>query len=81
MKIVINIVLIIVVGVVAAGYYLKTTDYENADGVIGVGILIMAFILMPLFLIHRYKGKDLNKYVDGIDLNQMEEFQKKKKED
>jgi len=75
MKIAINIVLAIVVIIVATGYFMKYQNQENAEGIIGVGILIMAFVLMPLFLIHRYKGKDIRKYVDGIDLNKMEQSQ------
>lgn len=80
MKIIIKIVLIIVIITIATGYYLKYTDYPDAEAIIGIGILILAFVLMPLFIIHRYRGKDLSKYVDGINLNEMEQSQYKDKE-
>lgn len=82
MKIIIKIVLFIVIATIATGYYLKYTDYPDAEAIIGIGILILAFVLMPLFIIHRYRGKDLSKYVDGgINLNEMEQSQYKDKEE
>lgn len=62
MKIVLKIVLAITIGFVAFGYY---TNYQNTgegEKFIGIGVLIFAFILMPLFVYHRYKNKDLSKY-------------------
>jgi uncharacterized membrane protein (DUF485 family) len=44
------------------GYYLKNSGDANGDIVIGIGVLIVAFILMPLFIYHRYKNKNIRDF-------------------
>jgi len=68
MKIVIKIVLTLVILLVISGYTMQYLGYEKGDVVIGIGILCLAFILMPLFLIQRLKGKDLSQYIDNGNL-------------
>ena len=67
MKYIIRILLFIVLGFIAYGYYHKNNGSEQGDKWIGIGILIMAFVLMPLFIYHRYKNKNLNDYMFKID--------------
>ena len=62
MKYIIRILLFLFIGFVCFGYYLKNSGNPEGDKWVGIGILIMALVLMPLFVYHRYKGKDLNKY-------------------
>lgn len=62
MKTVIQIILIIVIGLIGSGLYLQSIKAEKAEFYKGIGVLIMAFLLIPLFVYHRYKGKDLTKY-------------------
>lgn len=52
----------------------------RGDKFIGIGVLILAFALMPLFLYHRYKGKDLSKYRLRWDSFKEVEKTKRKKE-
>jgi len=62
MKIALKIVLAAVIAFIIFGYY---TNYQNAgegEKFIGIGVLIFAFILMPLFVYHRYKNKSLEQY-------------------
>jgi hypothetical protein len=75
MKYIIRILLFIVIGFVSFGYYHKNSGNTEGDKWIGIGILIMALVLMPLFIYHRYKGKDLNKYM--FKLNGEEENKEK----
>ena len=35
----------------------------NGEIIIGISVLCVAFILMPLFIYHRYKGKDLSNFI------------------
>jgi hypothetical protein len=62
MKNTIKTLLLIVICFVSFGYYHKNSGNPEGDKWVGIGILIMALVLMPLFVYHRYKGKDLNRY-------------------
>ncbi len=62
MKILLKILLFVELAILGSGIYLKSIKYPNGEFIIGIGVLILAFILMPLFVYHRYKGKDLTKY-------------------
>jgi hypothetical protein len=62
MKFVIIFILILSLGMLATGFYLKNAGDDNGEIVIGIGILIVAFILMPLFIYHRYKNKNLSDF-------------------
>jgi len=63
MKIVIRILSVIVVSLLIIGYYLKDNQNPTGNFIIGISVLILAFLLMPLFIYHRYKGKDLSRYM------------------
>ena len=62
MKFVLSTLLVLVLAVLGYGFYLKNTGDMNGEIVIGIGVLIIAFILMPLFIFHRYKNKDLSNF-------------------
>ena len=62
MKAVLTSILVIVIGFVAYGYYINGVNLGEGEKYIGVGVLILAFILLPLFVYHRYKNKDLRNY-------------------
>ncbi|MDO9036740.1 MAG: hypothetical protein Q7U59_00145 [Lutibacter sp.] len=59
MKYVIIFVLVLTLGMLVTGFYLKYSGDANGEIVIGLGVLIVAFILMPLFIYHRYKNKNM----------------------
>jgi uncharacterized protein YxeA len=67
MKYILRILLFVVFGFVAYGYYYKNNGSDQGDKWIGIGILILALVLMPLFIFHRYKNKNLNDYIFKID--------------
>ena len=62
MKNVLRILLAVILGCIAFGYYLNHGNPGSGEKYIGVGVLLLAFILMPLFIYHRYKDKDLSSY-------------------
>lgn len=59
MKYVIIFILILTLGMLGTGFYLKNSGDANGEIVIGLGVLLVAFILMPLFIYHRYKNKNM----------------------
>ncbi len=74
MKFVLSTVLVLVVGMLGYGFYLKNSGDSNGEIIIGFGVLTLAFILMPLFIYHRYKNKDLKSF-------ELKDFLKKIKEE
>lgn len=62
MKTVLKIVLAIVVLSILFGYYTNSQSAGEGEKFIGIGVLIFSFILMPLFVYHRYKNKNLSDY-------------------
>jgi len=62
MKYVISTILVIVLGVLIYGFYVKSNGDVNGEIIIGIGVLMVAFVLMPLFIYHRYKNKDLSSF-------------------
>ena len=62
MKYIIIFTLILSLGMLGTGFYLKNAGNANGEIVVGIGVLIVAFVLMPLFLYHRYKDKNLSDF-------------------
>lgn len=55
--------LAILIGIaIAIGFYYRTEDELLGDQIIGLSVLASVFILMPIFLYHRWKGKKLKDY-------------------
>lgn len=63
MRALIKLVFILIAGGFVLGAYFKLYDDELVgERIIGICVLASAFILMPLFLAHRWKGKRLQDY-------------------
>ena len=73
MKLLLKLLLVSVFVLWGIGAYLHFTNNHHSIKFIGFGVLMLTLVLMPLFIYHRYKGKDLNQY--RLDL-----FQNSKKE-
>ncbi|GLB48771.1 hypothetical protein [Neptunitalea lumnitzerae] len=64
MKRLIQIVFFLIIGGVIYGTYtLISGDKVNGDRIMGICVLATSFILMPLFIYHRWKGKDIRNYM------------------
>jgi hypothetical protein len=63
MKILIKIILVTIIGLICYGYYIKETNIQKGDAYIGIAIMSIVFILMPLFLIDRYRNKKLKSFI------------------
>ena len=79
MKYVIIFVLILSLGMLATGFYLKNSGEANGEIVIGLGVLMVAFVLMPLFIYHRYKNKNLSDFTFEKFKKDLEEQSKSEK--
>lgn len=62
MKIALRIAVVLVLGFIIFGFYTNSIIEGEGEKFIGMGVLIFAFILMPLFIYHRYNGRDLSRY-------------------
>jgi len=72
MKIVLKILFVLFLASMIVGFYMKYTQQEKADIVIGLGVLFLSFILMPIFIIHRHRMGKYKKY--KIDPNSKNPF-------
>ena len=62
MKTALKVILAICLILIGAGSYMNFHSAGSGEKFVGIGALIFAFILMPLFIYHRYKNKDLSNY-------------------
>lgn len=77
MRYVLWICFIIMLGGFGVGFYIKIVEAnpELGDKIIGLSVLFSTFIFMPLFLYHRWKGKDIKDYV--LDKKKLDEMREK----
>lgn len=76
MKIVLFTLLIVVLAMLGIGFYMKNNGDIQGEVVIGIAVLITAFILMPLFIYDGYKKKRLSDFRLGDLTKKIEENSK-----
>lgn len=75
-----TILLILVLLGLATGFYIKTSDAATGDFIVGISTLVGFFILMPLFVYHRWKDKNFKDYMlSKENIDKMKEYNKSKK--
>lgn len=62
MKTLIKILFIIFILWMCVGAYLLNTEHEKAEIVMGLGVFYLSFLLMPIFIYHRYRDGKYKKY-------------------
>lgn len=64
MKIVMKILGIAILIAIAVGFYFRIAvgDIVTGDKIIGIAVLTSSFVLMPIFLAVRWRGKKLEDY-------------------
>lgn len=63
MNTLIKILAVIILIAIGTGFYFRMTENMIlGDRIIGIAVLASAFILMPIFLYVRWKGKNLKDY-------------------
>jgi len=63
LKVVLRILVAIEIILFSIGFYLKNTNPQKGNFIVGLAVLGMAFILLPFFLYTRYKNKKLSQYM------------------
>ena len=79
MKYLISTILIVILGMLIYGFYVKSTGDFNGEIIVGIAVLLIAFVLMPLFIFHRYKDKDLSEFRLDEWFEKLKENEKKHK--
>lgn len=64
--------IVIIACLISFGYFQKNSGL-NGDKWIGIGILMVTFVLMPLFLYSRFKNKETRERMLNFDLKKKEE--------
>jgi len=63
MKIIVKILFYVFLIWILLGGYLAYIDFPKSEKIIGFGVLFLFFILMPLFIFHRFNQGKYKKYV------------------
>lgn len=63
MKIFIRVLVFIVLGMLSIGFYMQYKEMPQAEKIIGIGVLLIVLVLLPAFLYHRYRNKNLQDYI------------------
>ncbi|MGO3182555.1 MAG: hypothetical protein ACTIJ9_06950 [Aequorivita sp.] len=80
MKYIITVLFISVVIALGVGFYIKADDEATGKLIIGLSIMVGFFLLMPLFIYHRWKNKSVKDYMlTRENIEKMQEYQKDKK--
>lgn len=79
MRYVIILLFLISVALVGYGFYIKPEDMKNGELFIGLGVACGFFVLMPVFLYRRWKGKSAKDYMlTNESFKKMREYEAKK---
>ncbi|MVO10168.1 hypothetical protein GOQ30_13430 [Flavobacterium sp. TP390] len=70
MKYILIVLLVLFFSFLGYGSYLNSEIAKSGDKWIGIGVLIIAFGIMPLFILHRYKKSKLKEFLNSqLDKN------------
>ena len=80
MSFILKLLSVFILIAVATGFYYKAIDEDaTEDKILGLSVLAFSFLLLPLFLYHRWKGKKLEDYtLSDKNLKKMKERNKKR---
>lgn len=80
MKYFLSILFVSIVSGLGIGHYIKPTDLETGNLIIGLSISALFFVLMPVFIYHRWKNKDVKDYMlNKENIEKMQEYRNEKK--
>jgi hypothetical protein len=64
--------IVIIISLIGFGYFQKSNGL-NGDKWIGIGVLLVAFVFIPLFLFSRFKYKETRDRMLNFDLKKKED--------
>ncbi len=75
-----RILLIAVFTGIGVGFYIKSSDEKSGHLIIGTSIVVGVFILMPVFIYHRWKDRSVKDYMlTKENIEKMRDFQRDNK--
>lgn len=77
MKYFLAFLLIAILCTLTYGFYIKNNGDFNGEIIIGICVLIIAFVFMPLFIFYRYKNKNIKDFTFKKYKKELEEHNKK----
>jgi hypothetical protein len=81
MKYFLTVLFISVLIALGIGFYIKTSDEATGNLIIGLSLMAGFFVLMPLFIYHRWKDRNVKDYMlNKENIEKMVDFQKDKKD-
>lgn len=80
MKYFLTILLISVIVGTCAGFYIRPDDPKTGELIIGISVATTFFVLMPVFIYHRWKNRSVKDYMlTQENIEKMRKFSKDKK--
>ncbi len=80
MKYFLTVLFISVLIALGIGFYIKPEDEATGDLIIGLTLMAGFFVLMPLFIYHRWKNRSVKDYMlTKENIEKMQDYQKDKK--
>ncbi len=80
MKYFLTILFISVLIALGIGFYIKPEDEATGNLIIGLTLMVGFFVLMPLFIYHRWKDRSVKDYMlTKENIEKMKDYQKEKK--
>lgn len=80
MKYFLTVLFISVLIALGIGFYIKPDDEATGNLIIGLTLMAGFFILMPLFIYHRWKNRDVKDYMlTKENIEKMRNYHKDKK--
>ena len=74
-----TLLILVIIGLIT-GYYVKAEDEASGHLIIGTSIVVGFFVLMPLFIYHRWKDKSVKDYMlTKESIEKMRNYQKDNK--
>ena len=76
-----SIILLFIISIIGGsiGFYIKSDDPETGNLLIGLSLVLGFFIVMPLFLYHRWKNRSVKDYMlTKESIEKMREFNNSK---
>tara|TARA_R110000772_G_C13128303_1_gene422593 strand:- start:251 stop:496 length:246 start_codon:yes stop_codon:yes gene_type:complete len=75
-----RILLILVITGIGLGFYVKSSDEKTGHLIIGTSIVVGVFVLMPVFIYHRWKDRSVKDYMlTKESIEKMRNFQRDNK--
>lgn len=80
MKYFLTILLIAIIITLSSGFYLKPSTPETGNLLIGLSVSSLFLVLMPLFIYHRWKNKNVKDYMlSKENIEKMRKYSEDKK--